>query len=392
MSIVHKPSSLPERITAASRRPSNLGAPPGDAVSLAMGEPDGGSPAAVVAAAKAALDHGRTNYSPLTGTRQLRDAIASWVHTTTGRSTSYEEVVPTHGGAAGLAATILALVQPGDKVLLPEPTYSLYADQLAMANAEVIWVPNRADGSLDLERLAELAPEARMVIVCSPANPTGGVLTPEEMTGLADLLTANPRLLLLSDEAYGDIVFDGQPFTSALTLDSVADQVIMVGTFSKSFAMTGWRVGYAIATRDNADKIGLVHRTFNGALNTFVQDACVEALKTDPEVLAEQTRRYQRRRDMVMAELSRMPGVSVLPPAGAFYAFPKIDSDLTSTELVARFAEGGVLLRAGSEFGPSGEGHVRLSFATDDESLAEGLRRFRAVVDSLPTTENGSAK
>lgn len=350
-----------------------------------MGEPDGGSPANVIAAAKDALDRGRTTYSALTGLQELREAIAAWVERGTGRPTNWREIVPTHGGAAGLAVTILALVHPGDRVLLPEPTYSLYADQIAMAGAEAVWVPHRTDGSLDLATLAELAPGARMIIVCSPSNPTGWVLGTEELAGLQKILLDNPELLLLSDEAYANIVFDGVPFASALTLSDVLDRVVMVGTFSKSFAMTGWRVGYTVATQELSEEISLVHRTINGALNTFVQEACIEALKVDDATLAALADRYQRRRDVVMDALNAIPGVSVIPPKGAFYAFPAIDSPLSSAEMAQRFAAGGVLVRAGSEFGPSGEGHVRLSFATDDEALAEGLRRFAEVVRTLVT-------
>lgn len=381
--LIESALSLPERITSVSRRPASLGQVPPGAISLAMGEPDGDTSAPVVEAAVRSLRAGRTHYAPLTGSNELREALARWVTSTSGRPTTVAEIVPTHGAAAGLASIMLGLVGPGDRVIVPEPTYSLYADHLAMAGAERIWVPNRADGCLDLDRIESLAPEARMVVLCNPSNPTGGVLSTAELTRLADIVERNPQLLLVADEAYGDIVYDGVAFESALALERIREQTVVVGTFSKSFAMTGWRLGYIVAVPELAGKISLVHRTINGSLNTFVQDAAIEALKTPPSYFEEMRERYQRRRDLVVAALDDIDRVSVKRPAGAFYAFPRVDSDLSSAELVDAFARGGVLVRAGSEFGPSGEGYVRISFATDEQSLAEGLRRFGEVVEKL---------
>ncbi len=375
--------SLPERIAAVSRRPATLGQVPPGAISLAMGEPDGDTPAPVVEAAIRSLRAGRTHYSPITGSTELRRALAGWVEATGGRPTAVEEVVPTHGAAAGLAAIMLGLLEPGDRVIVPEPTYSLYADHLAMAGAECLWVAPTADGRIDLDRIAELAPQARMVIVCNPSNPTGGVLDQAEQSRLAAIVEGHPQLLLVSDEAYGEIVYDGFAFGSALALETVRRQTIVVGTFSKSFAMTGWRLGYAIAAPDLAARIGLVHRTINGSLNTFVQDAAIEALKTPADYFESMRAVYQHRCDLVISALRGMDRVTVERPGGAFYAFPRVDCGLSSAELVDAFAAGGVLVRSGAEFGPSGEGHVRISFATDEESLTEGLRRFGEVVAAL---------
>jgi aspartate aminotransferase len=348
-----------------------------------MGEPDGGTPWQIVEEATRALKAGRTRYSPITGSPRLRHALAEQLSTKNARNLDERNVVLTHGGSAGLASAILALVRRGDDVLIPEPTYSLYADQLAMVGANTVWVPNRPDGTLDFERIAAGAPAARMIVLCNPVNPTGVVFNEEVLRGLGEILRNHPDLLLLSDEAYSNIVFDGAGFTSAMSLTEVSDQVVVVGTFSKSYAMTGWRLGYACASANVAASIDLVHRTFNGPLNTFVQDAALAALRVSDDELRSLAESYGRRRDLVMSYLGELPGVSVVVPQGAFYAFPKIDSTLSSEQLAERFAAGGVLVRAGSEFGPSGEGHVRVSFATDEASLAEGLRRFAAVVRDL---------
>lgn len=376
-------SSLVARITETSRRPKNLGHTPAGAISLAMGEPDGDTAPAIVEAAIRSLRDGRTHYAPLTGSGELRTALADFVTTATGRVTAAPEVVITHGASAGIAATILALVQPGDKVLLPEPTYSLYADHLAMVGAQIVWVPNRADGSIDFGLVDELADDARMVIVCNPSNPTGQVLMADQMKSLAGIVARHPGLLLVSDEAYSEIIFDDLAWASALEFAEIRDQVVLLGTFSKAYAMTGWRLGYAIAPEHLAEPINLVHRTINGAINTFVQDAALVALQTPKAELDALRALYQRRRDIVVDALAAMPKVSINRPTGAFYAFPRIDSKLTSQELVEAFAAGGVLVRSGTEYGPSGEGHVRISFAAGEDALAEGMRRFAAVVATL---------
>jgi aspartate aminotransferase len=376
-------ASLPDRIRAVSRRPKTLGGAARGAVSLAMGEPDGGTPEIVVEAAVRALRAGRTRYTQITGSPDLREGIAAHQSRAHGQRLDAANVVVTHGGSAGLAAAVLALVGPGDRVLIPEPTYSLYADHVAMAGAQAVWIANRVDGSLDLHALAAAAPGARMVILCNPVNPTGAVFSETDIGGLGLILREHPGLYLLSDEAYSDIVFDDAAFVSALTLTSVLDQVVLVGTFSKSYAMTGWRLGFVCAETRVADEINLVHRTVNGTVNTFVQDAAVEALGIPDGELRALAAQYERRRNLVMRHLDGLAGVSVVRPRGAFYAFPRVHASLSSEELVHRFAEGGVLVRAGSEFGPSGEGHVRLSFATDEASLEEGLRRFKRVVETL---------
>jgi aspartate aminotransferase len=224
---------------------------------------------------------------------------------------------------------------------------------------------------------------SRMIILCNPGNPTGRVYGAEELRALASILEKNPHLLLLADEAYADIVYDGTPFLSSLQLHSIADQVIYCNTFSKSYAMTGWRLGFIVASPERAAAINLVHRSINGALNTFVQDAALAALKTPAADLAELASSYQTRRDVVVNMLTGVEGVTLLEPQGAFYAFPKIDSRFSSDQMTQHFAENGVIVRSGTEYGPSGEGHVRISFATDIASLIDGMERFVDTVRTL---------
>lgn len=369
-------SDAHRRIVAGSRRPASLGSVPAGAVSLAMGEPFAGTDVAVTAAAIAALERGNTRYEAMTGSVPLRRAIAEKLATECGRPVDAAQVVPTHGASAGLAATIVALVNPGDRVVVPEPTYSLYADHIAMVGGIVDWVANNPDGSLDLDTVTVKLPGASMVILCNPGNPSGRITSREDLQAVARH-AADAACYLVSDEAYSDIIFDGLDHTSALCLPA-QDLVVCCRTFSKSYAMTGWRLGYVVAAPDVADAINVVHRTFNGALNSFVQEAAITALQLD--TAAELSHEYQQRRDVVVSELGKVTRVDLASPQGAFYAFPKVDMAITSDELVAKMADAGVLVRSGREYGPSGEGHFRISFATDMGSLEEGLCRISTVL------------
>ncbi len=372
-----------DRIRAVSRRPDNLGESRAGSISLAMGEPSDPTPAIIVDAVVKALRDGRTHYAPLAGLPELREAISLWETASCGNAVSPEQVVVTHGGSAGLAASILTLVSPGERVLLPEPTYSLYADHVAMAGGVIDWVPNLTDGSLDLEQIEQKAPGSRLLVLCNPSNPTGSILKHVDFARLANLLGQYPNLLLLSDEAYKNLVFDDVSFVSSLSLKNVLHKVLAVCTFSKTFAMTGFRLGYVVAPPDLAEQISVVHRTINGSLNTSVQDAGVVALRAVSEELERMRCSYQRRRDLMLDALADVSGVTANRPSGAFYAFPRVEKGLSSLDLLEKFRAGGVLVRSGAEFGPSGEGHVRLSFATSEASLVEGLRRFRRVVENI---------
>ena len=312
----------------------------------------------------------------MTGSVPLKRAIATKLSQECGTPVDAGQVVPTHGASAGLAATIVALVNPGDRVVVPEPTYSLYADHIAMVGGIVDWVANHADGSLDLDTLRAKLPGAAMVILCNPGNPSGRIIPRADLQTVARH-AADTGCYLVSDEAYSDIIFDGLEHNSALCLPS-QDLVVCCRTFSKSYAMTGWRLGYVVAATPIADAINVVHRTFNGALNSFVQEAAITALQLD--TAAELSRDYQLRRDLVVGELEKISRVDLATPQGAFYAFPRVDMEISSDDLVCRMTDAGVLVRSGREYGPSGEGHFRISFATDIASLEEGLRRIRTVL------------
>ncbi|GAA3972104.1 aminotransferase class I/II-fold pyridoxal phosphate-dependent enzyme [Actinomadura viridis] len=368
------PASRIEELRRGSRRPALAPAPPG-AVSLAMGEPDFPTPPPVVEAAVAALRDGNTHYADQKGLAELRAALASRLPAHPGRTWTADDVVVTHGATAALAAVVLAMVGPGDRVVVPEPAYSLYADLVVLAGGTVDFVPLAPDLHWDLDALAAALPGAAMMIFSNPSNPTGIVHRAQELDALGRLLDGSDTLVV-SDEAYHRLVYPGHVLTSALEVASLRDRTVYVQTFSKTYAMTGWRVGYLTGPREVVDAAARVHRTHNGSLNTAVQHAALAALDLPDGAVDAMVDRYRRRRELVVAQLSGVPGLHLIPPEGAFYGFLRYDAGPPSETVVRELAERKVMVRAGSEYGPSGEGHVRISFAASESDLRTGLARI----------------
>lgn len=375
------PSAAVARVESTSRRVQQPQSS-ADLISLAMGEPDFDTPARIVEAGLASAARGRTHYAPLAGDPVLRERIAAEIEVLRGSPADPGDVLVTQGGTAGLAAAILALVGPGDRVAIPDPTYSLYADLVSLAGATAVNIPLRDDLHWDLEALAAGVRGARLFVFCNPGNPTGIVHTREELEALAALLEGTDTLVL-ADEAYATLTFTATPFTSALRIPGLEERTVYCQTFSKSHAMTGWRVGYLWGPTAMIRAATRVHGTFNGSVNTFVQDAAVVALD---ECGADVTRMrdvYARRRTLMRDALSAVPGLELSEPEGAFYFFPRYRSELPSVEMVAHLREHGVAVRPGAEFGPSGEGRLRLSYAASDEAIITGVQRMGAALGAL---------
>jgi aspartate aminotransferase len=376
-------SEAVRRIEATSLRPPLTPVP--NTISLAMGEPDFDTPAEIVAAAVAALRGGHTRYTDPLGDSELRDALAAVVSRTAGAPYGRDGVLVTHGASGGLAAAFLAIVNPGDRVVIPEPSYSLYADLVQLAGGVPVFVPLHEDFHLDLDALAAALVGARLLVVCSPANPTGAVLRADEWAAIAALLTGSPTLVL-SDEAYYSLVYDGSPFVSGLTIDALRDRLLYAQTFSKAYAMTGWRLGYLAGPPAIVKAAGVIHRAFNGTNNAFVQRAALTALRDGVRNAREWFEQFSARRRFALDRLRAIDGLTVAPPEGGFYLFARYAAPLSSTELAARLLAGGVAVRAGREYGPSGEGHFRISFATSIEKLGAGIDRIADVFAALPAT------
>jgi len=377
---VFTPSRMVQELAGRSRRPATRPGP--ELISLAVGDPDFATPEHISQALGEAVAAGATHYAQLQGDPELRTALADQIAEVANRSYGTDQVLITHGGSAGLAATILATLDPGTRVVVPEPTYSLYADLAWMAGAEVTFVRHGLDMHLDLDEIAAAAPRARMVVICNPCNPTGAVYTRDELEELAGIADEND-LLVLSDEAYDHIVFDGVQFTSALEIEALAERLVYVQTFSKTYAMTGWRIGYVAGPRAVVEAATRIHRAFNGPVSSAIQRAALVAVTEPTDWPARMCREYQARRDIVSRMVGGVAGLELSEPQGSFYAFIRYPADMSSVDVARKAAEKGVAVRPGSEFGPGGEGYVRVAFSTGRELLIEGMERLLGLLEEL---------
>jgi aspartate/methionine/tyrosine aminotransferase len=373
------PADRIAQLRAGSRRPALAPAPPG-AVSLAMGEPDFPTPPPVIEAAVAALRDGHTHYADQKGLPVLRAALARRLPGGDVRRWTADDVVVTHGATAALAAVVFAMIGPGDRVVIPEPAYSLYADLVVLAGGTVDWVPLAPDLHWNLDALAARLPGVAMMIFSNPSNPTGIVHRAEELEALGELLAATDTLVV-ADEAYHRLVYPGHELVSALDIAPLRDRTVYVQTFSKTYAMTGWRVGYLAGPPAVVEAAAHVHRTVNGSVNTSVQLAALAALDLPAATLDAMTATYRARRELVVAGMSGIPDLHLTPPEGAFYGFLRYDLDRPSERVTRELAEQGVMVRAGAEYGPSGEGHLRISFAASADDLRTGLARIVGYVE-----------
>lgn len=367
-----------ERTSLRVQQPASSG----DMVSLAMGEPDFDTPPRIVQAALEALQAGYTHYAPLLGDKALCSALADEVSAQSGNAVKAGEILVTHGGTAGLAAAILSIVNPGDRVVIPDPTYSLYADLVNMAGGICVPMPCRADLHWDLERLDRTLDGAKLFVFCNPGNPTGIVHSRAEIEALGQLVNQHDTLVI-ADEAYSDLVFTDRPFTSVLNIPAFAGRTLFCQTFSKSYAMTGWRVGYLAGPAEMIAAAARVHNTVNGSVNSAVQRAALVALTQCKDDVKRMYDVYRQRRVLMMEGLSAIPELKLNEPEGAFYCFPAYSLPIPAIDMVSLLREQGIAVRPGSEFGAAGEGHLRLSYAASSEAITEGVRRLKRGLASF---------
>lgn len=356
-------------------------------IHLEVGEPDFDTPVNVREAAKRAIDAGKTHYPPFPGIPELRAAIAADTAVRRGFAPDPANVFVTIGGKGVMYYAILALVNPGDEVVVPDPGYPIYESVTRFVGGVPVAIPIRQENAfrLDPDELASLVtPRTRLIVINSPANPTGGVLTRGDLERIAEIALRHD-LTVLSDEIYSRILYDGEEHVSIAALPGMAERTIVLDGFSKAYAMTGWRLGYGIVPADLAPGFGrLLINSVTGA-TTFAQHGAVEALTGPQDDVDSMVEEFRGRRDLVVDGLNGIPGVSCLRPVGAFYAFPDISgTGLTGAELAERLLqETGVSVLAGTAFGTVGTHHIRLSYANSRENLAEALRRIRTVVEPL---------
>jgi aspartate/methionine/tyrosine aminotransferase len=353
-------------------------------VSLMRGQPDTPTPPHIVAAAEASLRAGRTGYPDNQGEPALREAVAESLARTHGVNYDpAEEILITDGATCGLSTAVAALLEPGDEVLLPDPIYDAYQSPIALWGGRGVAVGSRiVGGRFTFDRAALEAvwtPRARLLLVNTPWNPVGTVLSREELD--AALRFAQDRdLIVISDEIYQDLIYDGRRHVSAATLSAEARaRTVIVNSLSKTYAMTGWRVGYVAAPAAIIRAMLLVLQQSSRGPATFVQDAAAAALRGDQACVRQMTAEYQARRDRVVEALRGLPGTLPLVPEGGLFVMADVRGLGRPSDEVRRFLlqEAGVVVIHGAAFGTGGEGTLRISFAAGGAALDEGLQRLR---------------
>jgi len=355
-----------------------------DVIHLEIGEPDFATPDHIVEAGIKALRDGATHYGPPAGLPALREAVAADVATSRGIAVHPDQVVITPGGKPVMFFAILAAIEAGDEVLLPDPGFPIYASLVNFVGGIPVPLTLREDHDfrLDIDELAaKLTPRSRMLILNSPHNPCGSALTAADLRAIADLVRGRD-MLVLSDEIYSRMTY-GAPHVSIAAEPDMVEQTIILDGFSKTYAMTGWRLGYGIFPGDLAQRIALLMTNSNSCTATFSQLAGVAALIGPQQPVEAMMAEFAARRDLVIAGLNSIPGWSCRMPAGAFYAFPNVRAlGAGSRQLADYFLEhAGVALLSGNGFGAAGEGYLRLSYANSKANLEQAIQRLSAATE-----------
>jgi aspartate/methionine/tyrosine aminotransferase len=355
-------------------------------IHLEIGEPDFDTPKHIVEAAKQALDDGYTHYGPAAGLPELREAIAHEVSTSRGISVVPDQVVVVPGGKPTMFYAILALCERGDEVIYPNPGFPIYESMVNFTGATAVPLPllegkGFAFSIEDLE--ARITPRTKMLVLNSPANPTGGIIPREDLAAIAELAVRH-NFWVLSDEIYCRLLFEGT-FHSIAAEPGMADRTIILDGFSKTYAMTGWRMGYGVIPLNLAPSIIKLMVNSNSCTASFSQRAGVAAITGPQDEVDRMRAEFMRRRDAIVPALNAIPGVRCAMPKGAFYTFPNITgTGLSEREMAERLLqEAGVATLAGTAFGEFGAGYLRISIANSMENLQEAVRRVGQFVESL---------
>jgi len=353
-------------------------------VHLEIGEPDFDTPEHIRRAAAAALDGGWTHYGPSAGLRDLREVIAVYIEKTRGIYVEPEQIIVTPGGKPVIFYTMLMLLQEGDEAIYPNPGFPIYRSMIDFVGAKAVPLRLREDRnwSFDVDELASLiTPRTKLIVLNSPHNPTGGKLDHATLRGIAALAEKHP-FTILSDEIYSRMLYGGT-HESIATFPGLQERTILLDGFSKTYAMTGWRLGYGVMTKPLAVHMARLMTNSNSCTNVFVQKAGIAAL-TGPQGPAEEmVAEFHRRRDRIVAGLNALPGVTCTIPGGAFYAFPNITgTGMASADLArALLEEAGVAALSGTAFGKYGEGYLRLSYANSIPNIDTALGRIGAWLE-----------
>lgn len=365
-----------------------------DIVSFTIGEPDFATPPNIGAAGIKAIAEGKTKYAPNAGLLELKEAISQKVKEIYGQNYDAEsEIVITNSGMDSLRMTFAAILDEDDEVLVGDPAWANHPNHPVLAGGKSVRVPLREENNfaydvVDLEKA--LTPKTRAILLNSPNNPTGAVISYEDLVKLCNFAKKHD-LYVVSDEVYYSIIYDGAKFWSPVMIDGMRDRTIIIQSFSKTYAMTGWRLGYIAGPADLIEAIGKINENSCSCVSTPVQWAGIEAVSGEetPKHVAAMVKEYEHRRDIVYSKINEISGLSCPKPQGAFYAFVNIKQTGVSSEeyaygLLEKYHVG---ITPGSGFGESGEGYVRISYATSTENIIEGLNRIALYTNELMTNK-----
>jgi len=379
---------------AMSQKSSELRAAGVDVINLSVGEPDFNTPDHIKAAAKKAVDDNYTRYPPVPGYMDLREAIAKKLKQENGLDFSPAQVVVSGGAKQSLSNIILSCINPGDEVIIPVQAWVSYIEMVKLADGVNVLVPAGIENDFKItpEQLEQaITPRSRMLLLCSPSNPSGSVYSRQELEGLVAVLARHPEITVLSDEIYEHINYTGS-FTSMASFPEIADRTVIVNGVSKAYAMTGWRVGFMAGPLALAKAVTKLQGQTTSGISSIAQRAALAAYTGSQECVVEMREAFRRRRDLVVAMAREIPGLKVNEPQGAFYLFPEVsayigkrfgdkviadDNDLCMYLL----EEAHVATVSGSAF--CLPGYIRLSYEASDEALAEALRRIAKALAAL---------
>ncbi|MBH64532.1 MAG: aspartate aminotransferase [Alphaproteobacteria bacterium] len=356
-----------------------------DIINLGIGQPDFKTPPNIVAAGNQALVNGHHGYTPAIGIPALREAVARDIEARRGVAVDADKILIVPGGKPTMFFSCLMFGEAGAEIMYPNPGFPIYESAIRFSGATPVPIPLYEDTGFSFdpdEVLGRVSPNTRLIIINSPANPTGGVISKDALDTLVAGLAAHPHVCVLSDEIYSRMVYDNQPHVSLLGYEEIRDRLILLDGWSKTYAMTGWRLGYSLWPENLIDLAVKLCVNDHSCVNAATQYAGIEALNGPQDAVDEMMRSFDERRRVIIEELNDIPGLRCVTPGGAFYAFANINSTgQNAKDLQTRLLEeAGVAAVAGTSFGEFGEGFIRFSYANSTENIREAMRRFRELL------------
>ena len=368
------------------RKMSQLASQYKDVINLSIGDPNFDTPKNIIESAKKALDKGWTHYSPSSGFDELRGAIADKYNKEMDLGIKKENVMITIGGMEALYLALVSVINPGDEIIICDPSYPNYIGMIMLLGAKAAYIPVYEENGFkpvasDLEKA--ITSKTKAIIINTPTNPVGAVMERAELEEIAKVVKKHD-IFVISDEVYEKIIYDEKKHLSMAQIEEVKDNVIITNSFSKTYAMTGWRIGYLVGHESLVKNMPQIQEGVASCVSTFIQMAAIDAIKGPQDAVAQMVKDYARRRDILIDGINAIPGIKCVKSPGSFYAFPNIkafgkSSEDFSMELLEKAR---VVVTPGSAFGKNGEGYIRISFANSDENLKEAVKRIKAFVEN----------